>query len=118
MFATGAAPGTVLEIGVGRLEAADDTAGLADAGALDSGVAGPELDARPDPGADDGAVALGCEDVQPARKIAGRSATDTAATDAERAERRPDVRPTRPTSPTRPGVLRGDSMSYELIDPP
>lgn len=109
MFATGAAPGTALEIGVGRLEAADDTAALADAGALDTGAAGPELDARPDAGADDGAVALGCADVHPATKIAGTTATATAAHRAER---------TRNGKPTSAGTLRGDSMSYELIGPP
>lgn len=107
MFATGAAPGTALDTGGGKLATPDDAAGLADTGALDSGEAGPELDARPEPGADDGAVALGCDDVQPAKKIAGRTAIDTAATDADRTERRTDVR-----------CPRGDSMSRELIDPP
>ena len=86
MFATGAAPGT----------------------ALDSGVAGPELDATPEAGPDDGVVALGCDDVQPARKIAGSAATETTAADADRTDRRPDVIPR---------IVRGDSTSDELIDP-
>ena len=109
MFATGAAPGTALDTGVGRLEApADDTAAPGEAGALDSGVAGPELDATPEAGPDDGVAALGCDDVQPARKIAGSAATETTAADADRTDRRPDVMPR---------ILRGDSMSDELIGP-
>lgn len=109
MFATGAAPGTALDTGVGSPEAgADDTGADGEAGALDSGAAGPELEATPEAGPDDGGAALGCDDVQPARKIAGSAATNTTVADADRTDRRPDVMP---------GSVRGDSVSDELIDP-
>ena len=61
MFATRGAPGTALETGVGRAEAAEASglAGNAEMGTLDSASEGPELKAlEAGAGADDAGVAL------------------------------------------------------------
>ena len=92
MLATGAAPATALDTGLGNA-ALDDANGVGDemppdADALDAGADAPELtaaDAGPD---DDGGVAVDLAAVQPARNVT-EATTVPAATTAKRGPRAP-----------------------------
>jgi hypothetical protein len=91
MLATGDAPGTALDTGLGS-RALGDGGALAEksalaAAALDAGADAPELTA-PDARADDGGVAVVLAAVQPARNVT-EATTVPAATTAKRGPRAP-----------------------------
>lgn len=92
MLATGAAPATALDTGLGSA-ALDDANGVGDerpldAAALDAGADAPELTAGDSRTDDDDGVAVDLAAVQPARNVA-EATTVPAATTAKRGPRAP-----------------------------